>query len=215
LKQFKLRARALAPIAHDADDLEWLALGRHHGLPTPFLDWTTSVFTAAFFACQTGGVVGQSQKRPAIYAVTRPPLVEKAREAYGADEPVAYHPPHISPRITAQNGLLTFHQNPTEPWQPAELCKYWITSKAAIQIRVALVQAGINESSLMPGLDGIAAHLGWLYKREFLSQISMREDGGGAFAYTGYNARGGRHYEVRLTSTVATAAALVAEHKTQ
>ena len=202
LDQFKLQARAMVSLNHDADNLVWLALGRHHSLPTPFLDWTTSLLVAAFFACQDGGIVGGTQCRAAIYAVPRPRLVQTHAEAITSTEPVAYCPPHVSPRIAAQSGLLTFHPIPNLAWQPDESIKLWLPSNVAIDIKVVLARTGINEASMMPDLDGLARYWGWLYKREFLQQVSLRTPSGeSAATFKGSNAAGGGNYETRVVSS--------------
>jgi len=132
LRLFKLHAHPHVGLAHDVDDLQWWALGRHHGLPTPF------------------------------------------------------------------------HPRPDIPWSPEEIQKIWIPSDQAIAIKVILTRAGIHEASIQPGLDGVAQYLGWLYKREFLRQISDPQGENDAIAYTGENAAGGRGY-VSLVQDGATA----------
>ena len=90
-------------------DLERLALARHHGMPTRLLDWSDSIFVAAYFALEPAGVGG---KTPAIYALDTEsiPIIDDTNFDPFASEHsgvMIYRPPHINPRIPAQQGLFT------------------------------------------------------------------------------------------------------------
>jgi hypothetical protein len=54
LSSFRQKAHLYAPVqslVRGDDDLEWMVLGRHYGLPTRLLDWSYSPFVAAWHAC--------------------------------------------------------------------------------------------------------------------------------------------------------------------
>ena len=203
LRQFKLRAKPYTTLADNADDLEWLSLARHHGLPTQLLDWTTSPLIAGYFACREGGVHNGSQTTAAIFGLRMPTSVESMKRALEATEPVAYFPSHVSPRIVGQHGLLTFHQDPSEAWEPPGLIRFDIVSRAAIEIKVALAKAGIGPAVVMPGLDGLAEDLGWQYKRQFLERIHQSDSSDNAgFSYEGYTSTTGRAFTANITDVV-------------
>ncbi len=61
----------------------YMAYLRHHGFPSPFLDWSRSPYIAAFFAFSKAE--GESNGRVAIYG-----LSERAIKAYGNKFPVVY-----------------------------------------------------------------------------------------------------------------------------
>lgn len=68
LSTFKKRLKDL-PNTHNLDfskDFEILAIGQHHGLPTPLLDWTESPYIAAYFAFYE-----KSTENRIIYALNR------------------------------------------------------------------------------------------------------------------------------------------------
>jgi FRG domain len=58
------------------ENLEWLALMRHHGAPTRLLDWTRSPYVAAFFALDEA----DNKSESAIWAVNIQALKVAARE---------------------------------------------------------------------------------------------------------------------------------------
>jgi hypothetical protein len=66
VKAFKRRAHHyLQRLPDEEEELEWLALMRHHGAPTRLLDWTTSPYVAAFFAVAEAS----ERKDSAIWAI--------------------------------------------------------------------------------------------------------------------------------------------------
>lgn len=79
-------------------------------------------------------------------------------------ENIIYDPPHVSPRIRAQDGVLLACWQPKEPLDENDYLEIVIKQKAHEDIRRRLDQYGVFDKQLFPDLDGIAK---WLKFRAF------------------------------------------------
>lgn len=74
-------------------------------------------------------------------------------------ENVIYDPPHVSPRIRAQDGLLLAFQNPVKPLPETHYSELLIPGNRRDKIRRELEQHGVFDKQLFPDLDGLAKWL--------------------------------------------------------
>jgi hypothetical protein len=79
-------------------------------------------------------------------------------------ENIIYDPPHVSPRIRAQDGVLLACWQPMQPLDDKDYLEIVIKQEAHEDIRRRLDQYGVFDKQLFPDLDGIAK---WLKYRAF------------------------------------------------
>lgn len=93
---------------------------------------------------------------PVAEGATAPPPVPSPFDIKGN---VIYHPPHISPRLRAQDSVLLACHQPLEALEDRDCLEIIIRHDAHDDIRRRLEQYGVFDKQLFPDLDGIAKWL--------------------------------------------------------
>ena len=135
LFRFQQQAHQYIPQPPQVDDLtSWLALMQHHGVPTPFLDWTRSPYVGLYFAMEEDPADGGC----AVWGIDLQWLDDKARKLLPSGFPaavevkqcaeyvngwilsdssqvaiLAVHPSRLDARMAAQQGFFLcklYHQ---------------------------------------------------------------------------------------------------------
>lgn len=184
LEGFKTEARPYVQF-EPKNDLQWLAVAQHNGLPTRLLDWTESPLIATFFAVKNGGTIQvidpntmeqkNVQVRAAVYATKGIPFCDDSMvDPLRIPEVLAYVPPHISPQVPAQRSVFTIHPTPDKEPEYPDLEKLVIAPNACMQIKMLLAKQGVNTASLFPSIGGLCEQLAWDYKWNLLRKYRQR-----------------------------------------
>ncbi len=141
------------------NELEWLAIAQHYGLPTRLLDWTYNPLIAIYFAISSTPVTDG-----AVYKLSGCSTIQVPDETdpYALDKVYKYRPPYISARIQNQAGLFTVHHQPDVAFEHDKLMKVIIPKSLKAAIKKTLFKYGINQRLMYPGLEGVARDLRWL-----------------------------------------------------
>ena len=90
--------------------------------------------------------------------------VEECESPFLISENVIYDPPHVSPRIRAQDGVLLACHRPLESLEGSDYIEIRVKAKSHDAIRRELDKYGVFDKQLFPDLDGMAT---WLKYRVF------------------------------------------------
>ena len=97
----------------------------------------------------------------------KPALSESIPNPFEITANVIYEPPHVSPRIRAQDGVLLACFNPLKQLEEKDYLEILIKAEAHDGIRKRLDLYGVFDKQLFPDLDGMAK---WLKFHEFECQ---------------------------------------------
>jgi hypothetical protein len=195
LHDFKRYAETKLPhLPEPKEELKWVQLARHYGLPTRLLDGTRNAAIALYFACErradgtdTDGAVYMLNpedlnrmaypKDPRIYdAHSDAKRIARYLALSGSEDEdglrtIAMNPVWNDERIVLQQGVFTLHGSVeftlTADQAPSLVC-FCVPTGHKQRILRELERAGTNEMSIYPEPEHMCRYLVWRERLDIL-----------------------------------------------
>jgi hypothetical protein len=162
------------------EDLRWVQLAQHYGLPTRLLDWSENATTALYFAC------AELKKDGFVFVInpialnrlshpTRPKILDPVGDAEIIRQylslgtrrtkkgrlPVAINPVWNSERLMVQKGVFTLHGTvfDMDGDDIPSLAAVPVMADSKEQLRRELQRVGIDEMTIFPEIEHSCIHL--------------------------------------------------------
>ena len=147
------------------NDMEWLMLAQHHGLPTRLLDWSGNPLVALYFSVDD---FNEKFGDSVVYCIVPPKVVtqESITNPFSISENKYIHAMYTHIRMAYQKSYFVLYKDPFADLSNMCFKKIIVHGPDRLGIKRQLNKIGVNRMTLFPDMDNIARYTTWTFTND-------------------------------------------------